>query len=306
MNESPNKFVAPRDGVIVGDIHISQNMHQKINCGRCNSVSPEIISCKQCKKLFACGVCKIEVETIRKKLIGTFPEPLHNLVEVHLDRACETCITNYSKINDPHAISGIWRRKKNLFDLCGDLFDEENYVWPEMENLQWPPFKYEMIEEEQFFWKCLADMGDFNPMPFGVNQPLSNSNTAYPLSEYLDQRLQNLETLMWESHANFKDAERKAKKPVPFRTNLVSRPEELLTLQYSEIGGPHPKFVLELDSFFQNPIILHNDLTASERYPYSSVKEILFKQGWTFDFEIEICESTHQKIPKRMMFFFKQ
>lgn len=305
MDEPPNKLVDARDGVIVGDIHITQNTQQKINCGRCNSVSPEILSCKQCKNLFTCRVCEVEVETIKNKLIRTYPEPHQNLVETHLERTCESCMSDYSKNNDPEVLSGIWRRKQSLFALCETLFGEENYDWPEMENLQWPPLKYEMMEEEQFFWNCLSNMGDFKPMPFGTDQPLSNTNTTYSVLEYLNQRLENLEKLMWESFANFRDVRRKSANSVPFQVKSASRQEKLLTLQYDEIGGSHPKFVLTMDSYFQSPIILHNDLTASERYPYSSVKELLFRQGWTFDFEIEISEMTYRKAPNRMLFFFK-
>lgn len=305
MSEHPDNLVDARDGVIVGDIHISQDIRQNAKCTRCNSVSPEIISCRQCRDLFSCSVCKNEVESIKKKLIRTFPQTLANLVEKHLDRTCEKCISKYNEDNNLQGLNKILQLRQVLFALCDTLFDEENYVWPKMENHEWAPYRYEMLKEHEFFSTNLADMGEILPKPLQNEQPLAKIHQVYSLFEYLNQRLENLRELMLKSFANFKNVERKKGKSVPFQPKFKFDGKYLLTLQYSKIYDDPPRYMFQMDSFFQSPINLNSDLTASERFPYSEAKEILLKQGWTFDFEIEVGKLTYRNIPTKFMCFFK-
>jgi len=108
---------------------------------------------------------------------------------------------------------------------------------------------------------------------------------------------------MWKSFANFKIVERKKGNSVPFQSSFEFDGKYLLTLQYSKSYDDH--YRLEMDSFFMPPINLNSDGSASERLPYSEAKEILFKQGWTFDFEIGVGELTYRNIPTVLMCFFK-
>ena len=303
MADHPDNLVDARDGVIVGDIHISQNIRQHTKCPRCNSVSLEILSCRQCRELFCCSVCKNEVESIKTKMIRPFPQTLAILVEKHLDRTCEKCISKYSEDNDLQELNKIMARRQALHSLCDTLFSEENYVWPKMENHEWPPYKYEMMKEDEFFSSSLADMGEILPKPLQNEQPLGKIHQVYSLFEYLDQRLTNLEELMWKSFANFKIVERKKGNSVPFQSSFEFDGKNLLTLQYSKSYDDH--YRLKMDSFFMPPYNLNSDGSASERLPYSEAKEILFKQGWTFDFEIGVGELTYRNIPTVLMCFFK-
>jgi len=172
MPEHPDNFVDARDGVIVGDIHISQNIRQNSKCVRCNSVSPEILSCRQCRELFSCSVCKTEVDSIKTKMIRPFTQTLAILVEKHLDRTCEKCISKYSEDNDLQGLNKIMARRQALHSLCDTLFSEENYVWPKMGNHEWPPYKYDMMKEDEFFSSSLADMGEILPKPLQNEQSL--------------------------------------------------------------------------------------------------------------------------------------
>lgn len=303
MSEHPDNLVDARDGVIVGDIHISQNIRKNSMCVRCNSVSPEILSCRQCRELFSCSVCKDEIESIKAKMIRPFPQTLAILVEKHLDRTCERCIKKYSEENDLQGLNKIMARRQALYSLCDTLFCEENYVWPKMENHEWPPYKYEMMKEHEFFSTSLADMGEILPRPVKNEQPLGKIHQVYSLFEYLDQRLTNLEELMWKGFANFKSLERIKGKHVPFQPNFEFDGRHLLTLQYSKSYDDH--YRLQMDSFFMSPIYLISDGSASERLPYSEAKEILFKKGWTFDFEIGVGALTYRNITTVLMCFFK-
>jgi hypothetical protein len=303
MAEHLDNLVDARDGVIVGDIHISQNIRQNVKCIRCNSVSPEFLSCRQCSELFSCGVCKNEVESIKKKMFRTYSQTLTKLVEKHLDRTCEKCISNYTEDNDLQGLNEVLQLRQVLFTLCDTLFGEDNYVWPKIENNEWAPFRYEMLKEHEFFSTSLADMGEILPKPLQSGPSLAKIHQVYSLFEYLNQRLTNLQELMWKSFANFKSVERKKGKHVPFQPNFEFDGRYLLTLQYSK--SYDDQFRLEMDSFFNSPIILNSNGTASERLPYSEAKEILSKQGWTFDFEIGVGELTYRNIPTIILCFFK-
>ena len=238
-------------------------------------------------------------------MIRTFQQSLASLVEIHLDRTCEKCISKYSEDNNLEELYKIMACRQALFVLCDTLFSEENYVWPKMENYEWAPQRYEMLKEHEFFHTSLFDMGDILPKPLHNEQPLAKIHQVYSLFEYLNQRLENLRELMLKSFANFKNVERKKDKSVPFQPKFKFDGKYLLTLQYSQIYDNPPRYMFQMDSFFQSPINLNNDGTASERFPYSEAKEILLKQGWTFDFEIGVGELNYRNTPTKVMCFFK-
>jgi hypothetical protein len=318
---SANKLVDARDGVIVGDIQITQTFREPVKCPECNSISTEIRSCRLCSDLFSCNVCKDEIDEEKKAKIRIVPKvsnvekiphknwihhpKIGDLAEKHLDRTCKKCFMKYLNDNDLPALSKIMNQRNELIELCDFLFEVNNYIWPRAENNEWPPHKYEMMKSEEYYSITLGDMGEILPITGGLKEPLNSRERVYSFTDYFIHRMNKLRQLMWHSFETYKQIERKSTKSMPSKPLMANDDTHLLMLQYSKYSDEPPHYMLQMDSYFRRTIQLNSDLSASETYPYSEVRNKLFKEGWTFDFELDLGELTYRNVPTVVMCFFR-